>query len=72
MCVSTECSGTISSNAMGRGGLGRPCHCCCGFALTEGKLVHEQIIQSSYDSNFFVGRSLLSMYSKRGSMEDAT
>jgi hypothetical protein len=42
MCVRIECSGTVSSNAIGRGGLDRPCHFCCGFALTEGKLVHDR------------------------------
>jgi pentatricopeptide repeat protein len=40
-------------------------------ALQEGRRVHEQIIQSSCENDVFVGTSLVDMYAKNGSMEDA-
>ncbi len=40
-------------------------------ALQEGRRVHEQIIQSSCETDVFVGTSLVDMYAKNGSMEDA-
>jgi hypothetical protein len=40
-------------------------------ALDEGRHVHEQIIESGWDSNAFVVSSLVDMYAKCGSMEDA-
>ncbi len=39
--------------------------------LDEGRHVHEQIIESGWDSNVFVVSSLVDMYAKCGSMEDA-
>ncbi|CAK9222480.1 unnamed protein product [Sphagnum troendelagicum] len=45
--------------------------CASVMALGEGKHVHEQITQSSYESNLIVGNSLVDMYAKCGSMEDA-
>jgi pentatricopeptide repeat protein len=40
-------------------------------AQEEGKCAHEQIIQSGLESDLFVGNSLVDMYAKCGSMEDA-
>jgi pentatricopeptide repeat protein len=45
--------------------------CASVMALGEGKRVHEQITQSPYESNLIVGNSLVDMYAKCGSMEDA-
>ncbi|CAM6033659.1 unnamed protein product [Sphagnum compactum] len=45
--------------------------CASVVALEEGRCVHEQIIQSSCESGVFVGNSLIDMYAKCGSMEDA-
>jgi pentatricopeptide repeat protein len=41
------------------------------FALQEGRRTHEQIIESGWESDVFVGSSLVDMYAKCGSMEDA-
>jgi hypothetical protein len=40
-------------------------------AIEEGRCVHKQITQSGWDSDVFVGSSLVDMYAKCGSMEDA-
>ncbi len=40
-------------------------------ALEDGRCVHVQIIESGWDSNLFVGSSLVDMYAKCESMEDA-
>ncbi len=40
-------------------------------AIEEGRSAHEQIIQSGWDSNAFVGNCLVDMYAKCGSMEQA-
>ncbi|CAM6092823.1 unnamed protein product [Calypogeia fissa] len=40
-------------------------------ALEEGRTIHEQIIQTGYDTDLFVGSSLVGMYAKCGSIEDA-
>jgi pentatricopeptide repeat protein len=45
--------------------------CASLVALEEGRCAHKQIIQSGWDSNVFVGSSLVDMYAKCGSMEDA-
>jgi pentatricopeptide repeat protein len=45
--------------------------CASLVALEEGRCAHEQIIQSGWDSNVFVGTGLVDMYAKCGSMEDA-
>ncbi|KAH9542357.1 hypothetical protein CY35_13G001100 [Sphagnum magellanicum] len=45
--------------------------CASMFALQEGRCTHEQIIESGWESDVFVGSSLVDMYAKRGSMEDA-
>jgi pentatricopeptide repeat protein len=45
---------------------------CAGLgALGDGRLIHEQLIQSGCKSHIFVGNSLVEMYAKCGSMEDA-
>ncbi|KAH8968189.1 hypothetical protein BDL97_03G116400 [Sphagnum fallax] len=41
------------------------------MALEEGRCVHQQIIQSGYKSDVFVGNCLIDMYAKCGSIEDA-
>ncbi|CAM6127849.1 unnamed protein product [Calypogeia fissa] len=45
----------------------------CGNAeaLEIGRHIHEQIIQKNYDSDLFVGSSLMEMYSKCDSIDDA-
>jgi pentatricopeptide repeat protein len=45
--------------------------CASVAALEEGKRVHEQIIESGFESDVFVCNSLLDMYAKCGSIEDA-
>jgi pentatricopeptide repeat protein len=45
--------------------------CASVAALEEGRCVHEQIIQSGCESDTFVGSSLVDMYVKCRSMEDA-
>jgi len=45
--------------------------CASIEALEEGKHAHEQIIESGWDSDVFVGSSLVDMYAKCGSMDDA-
>jgi pentatricopeptide repeat protein len=45
--------------------------CATIAALEDGKCAHEQIIQSGLESDLFVGNSLVDMYPKCGSMEDA-
>ncbi len=44
---------------------------CAVVAIEEGRYVHQQIIQSSLESDVFVGCSLVDMYAKCGSIEDA-
>ncbi|CAM6078111.1 unnamed protein product [Sphagnum tenellum] len=47
-------------------------HACARVAvLKHGKQIHEQIIQSGFESDLFVGSSLIDMYAKCGSIEDA-
>jgi len=46
--------------------------CASIGALEEGRLIHKQIIQSGCDSHLFVGSSLVDMYAKCGSIEDAS
>jgi pentatricopeptide repeat protein len=45
--------------------------CASTIALHEGKFVHEQIIESGWNSNVLAGSSLIDMYVKCASMEDA-
>jgi pentatricopeptide repeat protein len=45
--------------------------CASVAALEEGRHIHEAIIQSGYESDVFVGSSLIDMYAKCGSIEDA-
>jgi pentatricopeptide repeat protein len=44
--------------------------CASELALEEGRHAHEQIVQSGFESDVFVGSSLINMYTKCGSMED--
>ncbi len=39
-------------------------------AIDEGRFSHEQIIQSGWDSDVFVGNCLVDIYAKCGSMEN--
>ncbi|CAK9211914.1 unnamed protein product [Sphagnum troendelagicum] len=45
--------------------------CASLVALEDGRCAHEQIIQSGCESDVFVGSSLVDMYAKCGSIEDA-
>jgi pentatricopeptide repeat protein len=40
-------------------------------ALEDGRFVHKQLIQNGFESDVFVGCSLVDMYAKCGSIEDA-
>jgi len=45
---------------------------CAGLrTLEDSRLVHKQLIQSGLESDVFMGNSLVDMYAKCGSMEDA-
>ncbi|KAH9532406.1 hypothetical protein CY35_19G091900 [Sphagnum magellanicum] len=45
--------------------------CASVFALEEGRRLHVQIIESGWDSDVFLGSSLVDMYAKCGNMDDA-
>ncbi len=45
--------------------------CASVLALEEGMCVHQQIIQHGLESDVFVESSLVDMYAKCGSLEDA-
>jgi pentatricopeptide repeat protein len=45
--------------------------CASEVGLEEGRCAHEQIIQSGCESDSVVGSSLVTMYAKCGSIEDA-
>jgi pentatricopeptide repeat protein len=45
--------------------------CASIVALDEGRCVHQQIVECGWDSDVFVANSLIDMYAKCGSMEDA-
>jgi len=45
--------------------------CASLAALKDGRCVHQQIVECGWDSDAFVGNSLVDMYAKCGSMEDA-
>ncbi|CAK9867352.1 unnamed protein product [Sphagnum jensenii] len=46
--------------------------CASIMALEEGRYAHEPIIQNGCESDAFVGSSLIAMYAKCGSMEEAS
>ncbi len=46
--------------------------CASVVALKEGRNAHEQIIQRGWESDIFLTSSLVDMYAKCGSMEDAS
>jgi pentatricopeptide repeat protein len=50
---------------------GMPNACASIVALEEGRPAHKQIVESEKDSDFFVRSSLVDMYAKCGSMEEA-
>ncbi len=71
MWARAECIGTISTNATE--GV-KPDHVTfVGIlnALEEGAHAHQHIIQSGWESDVFVGSSLIDIYAKCGSMQDA-
>jgi pentatricopeptide repeat protein len=45
--------------------------CASVVALGNGRWAHEQIIENGCESDVFVGNSLVDMYAKCGTMEDA-
>ncbi len=45
--------------------------CVSILALEEGRCVHQQIVEFGCHSDVFVGNSLVDMYAKCGSIEDA-
>jgi pentatricopeptide repeat protein len=45
--------------------------CASVVAIEESRCVHQQIIQSGLELDVLVGNSLVDMYAKCGSMEDA-
>jgi pentatricopeptide repeat protein len=45
--------------------------CASVAVIEEGRCVHQQIIRSGLESDVFVGSSLVDMYAKCGSIEDA-
>ncbi|CAK9212376.1 unnamed protein product [Sphagnum troendelagicum] len=47
------------------------CHFKIMATIEEGRCVHQQIIQTGLKSNVFVGITLVDMYAKCGSIEDA-
>ncbi|CAM6023970.1 unnamed protein product [Sphagnum balticum] len=46
--------------------------CASVLVIEEGRSAHEQIIENGWDLDVFVGNSLVDMYAKCGSMEDAS
>jgi pentatricopeptide repeat protein len=77
MCTRAKGTGTIFTNA--KEGVkpdsvtfvGVVNACASLVALEEGRCAQKRIIQSGWDSDVFVGSSLVDMYTKCGSMEDA-
>jgi len=45
--------------------------CASADALEEGRCTHEQIMESLWTSDIFVGNILVDIYVKCGSMEEA-
>jgi pentatricopeptide repeat protein len=45
--------------------------CSISQALEKGRCVHKQIIQGGFESDVFMGNSLVDMYAKCGSIQDA-
>jgi len=45
--------------------------CASLRALGNSRLFHEQLVQSGWESDVFLGSSLINMYAKCGSIEDA-
>ncbi|CAM6018609.1 unnamed protein product [Sphagnum balticum] len=64
-----EGTGTISRNETG--GCGSKLCYFSVLALEDGRCVHQEVIQSGLELDVFVGSSLVDMYAKCGSMDDA-
>ncbi|XP_031257078.1 pentatricopeptide repeat-containing protein At2g13600-like [Pistacia vera] len=45
--------------------------CSCLGSLQQGKLLHAHLVKTPFDSNVYVGTSLIDMYSKCGSLTEA-
>jgi hypothetical protein len=45
--------------------------CATVLGLEEGRCVHQEVIQSGLELDVFVGSSLVDMYAKCGSMDNA-
>lgn len=45
--------------------------CTCATALTKGKIIHADIIESGLELDVFVGSTLVDMHAKCGSLDDA-
>ncbi|XP_022735366.1 pentatricopeptide repeat-containing protein At2g13600-like [Durio zibethinus] len=45
--------------------------CSCQRSLQQGQLLHAHLIKTPFESNVYVGTSLIDMYSKCGSITDA-
>ncbi|KAJ7519088.1 hypothetical protein O6H91_20G022200 [Diphasiastrum complanatum] len=45
--------------------------CGCNADIAEGKLIHEHIIKSGMDSELYIGNSLVDMYARCGSFNEA-
>jgi pentatricopeptide repeat protein len=45
--------------------------CASILVLEEGRYIHQEVIESGLELDVFVGSSLVDMYAKCGSMDDA-
>jgi hypothetical protein len=69
MWVRPEGSGSISTEGLEPVPVTfvRVLNACASFgAPEEGKCIHKQIVHSGFESDLFVGNSLVDMYSKCG------
>jgi hypothetical protein len=61
LCVASHCDF----------GGGCECMCQCSCTIEEGMCTHELIVGSGWDSDVFLGSSLVDIYTQCGSMDDA-
>jgi pentatricopeptide repeat protein len=66
---SNKCSRKVSSQPITFVGVLNSCASL--ISLEEARCAHKQIIEGDYESNVFLGNSLVDMYAKCGSMDDA-
>ncbi len=66
---SNKCSRKVSSQPITFVGVLNSCASL--ISLEEARCAHKQIIERGYESNVFLGNSLVDMYAKCGSMDDA-